>query len=123
MTLKSNFVVGKYPIEFIKLVLSEIDSGKYTGHSARAAHKIAGKMTVYRWLKNRDRYFPSESPLIEESMEKKTLEELLKENKQLQKDAEYSRHKAEAYGKAIEIAEKLFNIVILKKSDAKQPKK
>ncbi len=54
MTTKFNFVAGRYPVEFIQRVLSEIDSGQYTAASARHAYRITGKVPPIQALKGRN---------------------------------------------------------------------
>lgn len=129
MTTKFNFVAGRYPVEFIKRVLSEIDSGQYTAASARHAYRITGKMTVYNWVKNRHKYSsailaPNEIVNeIEKEMEELNPEDLQKELIRLQKEVEYFKHKSEAYAMMIALAEEQLKVVIKKKSGAKQSKK
>jgi hypothetical protein len=118
-------VAGRYPVEFIQRVLSEIDSGQYTAASARHAYRITGKMTVYNWLKNRDKYSsgiltPNE---IVKEMEELNPDDLQNEIIRLQKEVEYFKHKSEAYAMMIALAEEQLKVVIKKKSGAKQSKK
>lgn len=127
MTTENSFVIGKYPLHFILEVLGDIDAGVCNASSARQLYNIPGKMTVYNWLKKRDSYLCNISAPEPPNMGKKQKEVSHSVSQEaflkLQKENEYLKHKVEAFSKMIDIAETELNIVIRKKSGAKQLKK
>lgn len=78
--------------------------------------------TLYRWIRI---FAPTTEPIVElphgtEDMEETEKKKLEKRIKELEKALEYSNLRADAYKKAIDIAEDKFNITLLKKSGTKQ---
>ena len=103
-----------------KVVSDYLSKGGSFKESAR--RNDISESTLQRWISI---FAPSsefETELIEgeEYMDKEEKKKLEKRIKDLEKALEYSNLRADAYKKAIDIAEDKFNITLLKKSGTKQ---
>ena len=112
---------------FKRRVLLEIESGLLSAEGARLKYGIGGKMTVYKWLTNREELLGKEEEMGEEKEQGEESKEKSKEAlelrvRELEKQYEESEQKRVAYEKMIEIAERELRISIRKKSGAKQSK-
>ena len=116
-----------YTEAFKQKIVNEVLSGKLNKRQASLIYGIKGNATILYWIKQSQGlkgYEKKAVPIanfaeMKKNIYDKKLEEELKETKELLRIAEL---RADLWQHAIEIAEKKFNIDILKKSGAQLSK-
>ncbi len=116
-----------YTEQFKQKIVNEVLSGKLNKRQASLIYGIRGNATILYWIKQSQGlkgYEKKEVPIanfaeMEKNVHNKKLEEENKELKELLRVAEL---RADLWQHAIEVAEKKFNIDILKKSGAQLSK-
>ena len=116
-----------YTEAFKQKIVNEVLSGKLNKRQASLIYGIKGNATILYWIKQSQGlkgYEKKEVPIanfaeMKNNIADKKLEEALKETRELLRVAEL---RADLWQHAIEIAEKKFNIDILKKSGAQLSK-
>ena len=116
-----------YSDVFKRKVVSEIEKGIFTKHSARLHYDISGKMTVYRWCEKYGNALQLQSKPKVNSMEHTSKQEQsAKEAEQaerikgLEKALVDAQLHIQTLKTAINIAEERFDIKIEKKFGSKQ---
>ena len=111
-----------YSLEFKRQVITPVVLGKMSGHAARKAFGIKGKMTVYEWLDRRQEILgPNfDADTLTMSKPKQNEEDLRAQNEVLRKLLEQERLRSEAFLIMIKIAEEKHSISIEKKFGTKQ---
>lgn len=116
-----------YTEQFKQKIVNEVLSGKLNKRQASLIYGIKGNATVLYWIKQSQGlkgYEKKAMPIANFAEMKKNIvdKKLEDENKELQELLRVAELRADLWQHAIEIAEKKFNIDILKKSGA-QPSK
>jgi len=114
-----------YTEEFKQKIVNEVLSGKLNKRQASLIYGIKGNATILYWIKQSQGMngYDKKAKVIanfaemKKNVQDKKLEEELKETKELLRVAEL---RADLWQHAIEIAEKKFNIDIVKKYGAQQ---
>jgi transposase len=114
-----------YTEEFKQKIVNEVLSGKLNKRQASLIYGIKGNATILYWIKQSQGMngYDKKAKVIanfaemKKNIQDKKLEEELKETKELLRVAEL---RADLWQHAIEIAEKKFNIDIVKKYGAQQ---
>lgn len=113
-----------YTEEFKRKIVNEVLSGKLNRHQASKLYGIRGNATITYWIRQMEGLpgkggIPSEEisnfASMKQNIYDKKLDEELKEVRELLRVAEL---RADVWQKAVEIAEKQFNIEIVKKYGA-----
>ncbi len=116
-----------YTEQFKQKIVNEVLSGKLNKRQASLIYGIKGNATVLYWIKQSQGlkgYEKKAMPIANFAEMKKNIvdKKLEDENKELKELLRVAELRADLWQHAIEIAEKKFNIDILKKSGA-QPSK
>lgn len=112
---------SKFTMSFKQQVVEEVLSGKYTKEQVREIYGIKGKSVVLNWIRelqkkdNLDNENSINFDVMKKTLKEQRLLEELSKTKELLRIAEL---KAEMWQCAIKIAEKRFNIDIVKKFGA-----
>ena len=114
-----------YTEEFKQKIVNEVLSGKLNKRQASLIYGIKGNATILYWIKQSQGMNGYDKKVkvianfaeMKKNVQDKKLEEELKETKELLRVAEL---RADLWQHAIEIAEKKFNIDIVKKYGAQQ---
>jgi transposase len=103
-------------------VLDDIQSGNISKEEARRKYKIRGHSTILKWFRNLE-HPENLSRIMTKEYEKVDKEALIKRIKELERQLEDEKLRAEGYSKMIDIAEEQLKITIRKKSTTKQSKR
>lgn len=115
-----------YSNAFKLRVIEEVLSGDLSKEQAQRKHGIRGKSAILNWMR---KFGLSEQIRLPDNFERmKEEEEIDKESlnkriKELERDLEDAKLKAEGYSRMIDIAERELKIKIRKKSSTKQSEK
>jgi transposase-like protein len=115
-----------YSEEFKNEVVFEILSGQINAGAARKKYQIGGKMTIYRWLKQKNVLTDRQISVISSGMKSDKKEKLQQDSTQIQEvdklKAELKRAllQAEAYKILVRTAKEKYGLDLEKKHGAKQ---
>ncbi len=115
-----------YSEEFKNEVVFEILSGQINAGPARKKYQIGGKMTIYRWLKQKNVLTDRQISVISSGMKSDKKEKLQQDSTQIQEvdklKAELKRAllQAEAYKILVRTAKEKYGLDLEKKHGAKQ---
>jgi transposase len=116
-----------YTEQFKQKIVNEVLSGKLNKRQASLIYGIRGNATILYWIKQSQGlkgYEKKEVPIANFAEMKKNVhnKKLEEENKELKELLRVAELRADLWQHAIEVAEKKFNIDILKKSGAQLSK-